>query len=354
MNIRKNLSLAVGAGISLVLIAVAAIFLVRFALRYNAVTRDLRAQQERLQRLNDRRPYPSEENIRQLESNRSKLAAILRRTQTDLSRGQYEPPALEPARFSQELRGMSERLNRVALARNIMPLPPSFGYGFDRYFKGIPPRKDEVPRLLLQVNAVESVCRALLEAGITEILKVERQEFEESTSPGVGAEMEMAGLAPRGPVEAVSGDRVAGRLSGRAMADPDGWFSWERVAVEFTARESGLWEALNGLARSEAFTVVVSATIVNENARPQVKTPDGEEPQRGMEGLAPAGYRPSARMVEDALPSGPGPGLEPGVAGRPPARPLKREERIVAGRDELIRVRLEADVYRFQPPSADN
>ena len=346
MNIRKNLSLAVSAGVTIVLIVVAAVFMVRFAISYGTVTWNLRTQQEKLQRLNDRRPYPSEENIRQLEANREALAAILRRTQEDLSRGQYEPPALEPARFSQELRGMSERLNRVAASRNIAPPPPSFGYGFEQYFKGVPPRKDEVPRLLLQVNAVESVCRALYEAGITEILKVERQNFEEAGAGG-GPETDMSGLAVRAPFEERGAGGFGGRLDGRPMADPDGLFSWERVAVEFTTRESGLWAALNGLARAGAYTVVNSLTIVNENARPAIKTQDGgEKATRGTEG-APVAYRPPSPPAGDAFP----PGMAPGAAGALPARPLKREERIVAGRDELLRVRVEADVYRFQAPT---
>lgn len=46
-----------------------------------------------------------------------------------------------------------------------------------------------------------------------------------------------------------------------------------------------------------------------------------------------------------------GPWTPEGALATPPLRPPTREERIVTGRDELIRVRMEADVYRFQPPS---
>jgi hypothetical protein len=46
--------------------------------------------------------------------------------------------------------------------------------------------------------------------------------------------------------------------------------------------------------------------------------------------------------------------LAPSEPGMPviPRRPPTREERIVAGRDEVLRVRIEAEVYRFEKTAA--
>jgi len=343
MNIRKNLGLVVSAAIAIPLIAVAVAFLVVFALRYAKVRGQLQSVQTRLEQLNRRRPFPNEENIRQLERNRAALDAEFRRTLSDMARGQFEPPPLEPARFSQELRGMGQRLARIAQTNNVAR-PPQFGYGFDRYFRGDLPRKDEMPRLLTQVNAVESVCSALFEAGIAEIVKVDRQVFEEQPGAGGAAVSEMTGVAVRMPVgmETAVGP---GGLPARALADPGGLFSWERVAVEFVTRESGLWNALNALGRSRAYAVVAGISVVNETAKPQISVEDDSEKSPAPPGGGPArpGFRPP--------PATPGGEMMPEPGARP-LRPPTREERIVTGRDELLKVRIEVDVFHFRSPAA--
>lgn len=349
MNIRKNLALVVSSAIAAPLIIAALVFLGIFAARYGKVRSELRATEKRLQELNRRKPFPSEENIRLLEKNREIMEAAFRRTMADLARGQYEPPALEPARFSQELREMNRRLTRLAQAQKVV-LPPQFGYGFDRYFKGDLPARGDMPRLLTQVNAVEKVCQALFEAGIAEITKVERQIFEEQNVPGAGGPAEFAGVAVRMPVVAESTSAGAGGLPAQLSADPAGLFTWERVVIEFTTRETGLWNALNALQGAQTFIVVSSLSIVNETAKPQIAIED--ETARGGSPTGTSGPRPGA---PSALP--PGSEMIPGAAGSgapptAPARPLTREERIVTGRDELLKVRLEAEVYRFQPPVA--
>ncbi len=343
MNIRKNIGLVVSAAIAFALIAVALAFLIVFALRYGKVRGILQTTQTRLEQLNRRRPFPNEENIRQLERNRTQLDAYFRRTLEDMSHGQYEPPRLEPARFSQQLRGMSQRLARIAQTNNVVR-PPQFGYGFDRYFRGDLPRKDEMPRLLTQVNAVENVCGALFEAGIAEITKVDRQVFEEQPGAGGMGTPEMTGIAVRMPVgmETTVGP---GGLPARALADPDGLFSWERVAVEFLTRESGLWNALNALNRSRTFASVISISVVNETAKPQVAVEEDGEKKPGVPGAGDgrSGFRPPPAAPGGEMMTGP---------GTLPLRPPTREERIVIGRDELLKVRLEVDVYRFLSPAA--
>lgn len=348
MNIRKNLALVVSAAIATPLIIAALVFLGIFAARYGKVRSELSATEKRLQELNRRKPFPSEENIRLLEKNRDVMDAAFRRAMEDLARGQYEPPALEPARFSQELREMNRRLTRIAQAHNVAR-PPQFGYGFDRYFKGDLPARGDMPRLLTQVNAVESVCQALFEAGIAEITKVERQVFEEQNVAGTGGPAEFAGVAVRMPVVAESASAGGGSLPAQQSADPGGLFTWERVVVEFTTRELGLWNALNALQRSPTFIVVSSLSIINETAKPQIAIEDeaeraGKTASSASRPGAPTALPPGSEMIPGAA--------APGAPAAAPARPPSREERIVTGRDELLKVRLEAEVYRFQPPAA--
>ncbi len=340
MNIRRNLSLVVGLIITLVLIAAATFFLVRYAVRYYQVTRDLAAEQGRLDQLNRRSPFPNEENIRRLEENSAKLDSAFRKLVSELSRNQYEPPPIEPARFPQELRRMNERLRALAQTGGVT-LPAAFAYGFDRYFKGELPRKDEVPRLLTQLNAVESVCRALFEAGIGEVAKIERQTFEQATASSPAGETGAMGsyVALR---EAVGSSRDG--LSGEEGRDTSGLFAWERVAVEFVTKEAGLWAALNGLARLPAFVAVSSITVTNETPRPPLKTParEGETPAGIVRGPV-APVAPMARMT----PAEAEMGIPFGATGTGQKQPVTREERIVAGRDEVLRVRIQADVLRF-------
>jgi cell division protein FtsB len=352
--LRKYLSLVVSAVVSLLLIASFGFFLGRYAVRYHRVTRELAEEQKRLDQLNRRKPFPNEENIRLLEVNREALGTTFRRLMGELSHGQYEPPPIEPARFPQELRRMNEGLRAMAQTGNVL-LPPGFAYGFDRYFKGELPRRDEVPRLLTQLKAVEIVCAVLFEAGIVEILKVERQAFEQGSSPTAagetaGARSYAALVESGGPPSETRG----GGLSAEAGRDPGGLFTWERVAVEFVTREAGLWTALNGLMRQRAFTVISQITVTNETPRPPLKIPGSEEappgpgsrPLLAQAGVPPGRHRrPVWENEAELAPSEPG---MPVIPRRPPTR----EERIVAGRDEVLRVRIEAEVYRFEKTAA--
>ena len=236
---------------------------------------------------------------------------------------------------------MSERLRPIAQSSNVK-IPEQFAYGFDRYFKGELPRREEVRRLLIQVNAVENVCRALFEGGIAEITKVERQMFDQQSATAAGP-VEGGGLALLlgRPTTEIVQESALGTEVGR---DPDDLFTWERVTVEFSTKEAALWQAINRLLSASAFIVINRLTVTNPTPRPELKRTEGDN-RSGSTELP-------IRRVSSSLPSTVPPARE--VAGLPGERgegrvalPPTREERIVAGRDEVLQVRVEVAVFRF-------
>ena len=321
MNLLKYKGLLVGGAIVLVLVLASIGGLVRFQSIYSKAARELKAANDKLDRLNRRNPFPADENVTVIQQNRDALNAFLASLQQDFRAGQVAEETMEPARFANLLEKNIRDLSAKA-ATTATKLPERFALGFGRYVAGELPAAEDIPRLVVQTRTIAAVCDVLLEARVGELVSVERTPFE-----GHGAEG-----APKVDIRsALAGtpDAPTTQLLSLPLppAQSNELYVAERLAVTFLAREHSAWEVLNALARSPLFAVVEHVEISNE-ANP--KTPVANRP----DGRAAAGLPP---MVA--------PGAPPPVAGAPIIYPT-REERVLAGR-ENVRVGLVIDVYRF-------
>jgi len=196
-------------------------------------------------------------------------------------------------------------------------LPVDFAFGFQRYAAGILPAEPDLDRLVDQLYSVASLCGVLYEAGIGELVSIERTVFEKDAQ-AVPAVEEDYGRRRRSQTET-----EAAVVSTDLVVDPDGLFSKERYVVTYRAQDEANWKVLERLSRGAPFTVVTKVEIAN-SARPAVVPPKAE--------------------------GAPDPASRPGAPGAPASREepavLPRELRVVAGQ-ELALVRLEIEVYRF-------
>jgi hypothetical protein len=346
MNIRKYMVLMVSGTVTAVLAGVLGFFLYRSASDYSSVNAELEANTRELNQLGNRMPFPNEENVAQAAKNLERIEAYFGSTMEFFLKGQYTPPAIEPARFPQFLSRAILSMNQLASSNNVA-VPQPFYYGFDRYSKGQPPATGAPPRLCRQVHVTETLVRALCAARIRDIVSIERHAFEDETPPVAGAEGQ--------PEAGVTG------VAAGYYRDPAGLFEKERLSLVFNAKESSVWEILNALPKLPTFCVASDLDMWNEMARPVMINPaDGSRRAGAPEAGDPGGLRPPG------LPAGLPPGFPAGLpAGIPsatpdsagsaavPTRPLKHEERIVAGRTEVLKVRLDVDFYTFHKPGAD-
>ncbi|MFH0909209.1 MAG: Amuc_1100 family pilus-like protein [bacterium] len=316
MNWRKNMMLVVGGGICLVLFIISGYFLVKFRADYMKVSAKVKVAQTRLDQLNQRDPFPSDANVGLAQTNLVKLHAYFKDLMDNLQREQGDVEPIEAADFAPLLEKAKQRLQKRALEAGVK-MPDRFGLGFDRYARGDLPSTDAIPRLVVQMKAVEAVLIQLFDARVSEILAMERDVFEAPS----GAAEEAAGASRRRGRGASAEAPLAKALQGLPPLETNELYSAERIYVSLTARESSVWQLLNSLAMTRPFIMVSDVKILNPL----------DLAKRG-----PAA--PVAKPVSGAV-------AAPGVAGiKPPV--VDREDRVVAGR-EPVKVDLVLEVYRF-------
>ncbi len=340
MKLRLYLSVLIVGAVAAVAAIVLAVGLIRLSSSYRQVQASLDETDRALKQLASRRPFPNEENVALAATNRVKIESFFATVLDRFSKNQYEPPEIEPARFPQLLQRAIASMNRAALSNNVAIPPDRFMYGFDRYERGQPPRKQDIPRLARQLHGIETITRAICAAKIRELIAVERHVFEDEgpRAPGVDE-----GVTPPPQTPAAAGYKE----------DPHKLFVRERFLFEFRARESSIWEILDTLPRLPVFCVVSGIELENEAPRPVAVNPaDGQRIVPGGEagGTPPAelpvparaGVQPRGPEVVEVVPATP---------SRP--RPLKHEERTVAGLAETVKVRLAVDLYTFRRPEGE-
>lgn len=314
MNWRKNIVLVVGGGIALLLLVAVVILLLRFQGQYRTASGELASAVARLQQLNNRDPFPSPENIAVMQENLKAVQASAVALNDTLQRGQLAPEAIEPAEFAPLLERVSKRLGARAAEGGVV-LPDKFTYAFARYAAGELPAPAAIPRLVVQLKAIDAVCSLLFQARISELVSIDREVFEAGEA---SAETEET-IDPRRQ-RRVAAAAAAPTATAVQLPPPEtnDLYGVERLTITFAARETAAWDALNALARSPLFLAVVDVRVENTAA---------------VAGNIGKKQPPGALGGEQAAAAG--------LAHYP-----SHDERVVAGR-EPVRVSLVLDLYRF-------
>jgi len=312
----KNILLIVAGAVGLAVLGLAGFLLYRGVSRFGSVERTLREAVSELKDYYARDPFPSPGNIDREETNVVVLTEWYDTLLGDLSRGQIEPVEKSPSKFMTTY----GKTKNALLKRGGSAVPAGFAFGFDRYaVSGVPPAPDDVPRLTQQLTIVESVCGVLFDAGVSELVSVRREEFEDTlVSAGSGPRPSGRFSAPSEP------ERKGGTLRQPGVIGPRDLYATFHFEFELAAHEKNLLDALNRLARHPLFIVVTDVEIAKV---------------RGGTG----------GREEAAEPAGREPGLVSSGEGRARAAGSRRE-RLMYG-EELerpLRVKLALDVYQFR------
>lgn len=314
MNWRKYTTLIVGCSISLVVLGAGVFFLVKYQGDYQKTKDQLKSSRDQLDRLNRRDPFPSQDNIDVQQQNLDAISAAFSNLVTALGKGQIEPEPLEPAGFAPMLEELVRGFYRKA-GDNGIKLPESMNLGFARYAAGDLPAREAIPRLIVQLKTIRSICEILFNARISELKGVERELFDaaEQQEPNISESERRSTRRNAGRTTVTSTSQSI--IQSYPLVPSNALYSVERIAVTFSARESVVWDVLNALSRGTDFMVVSDIQISNP-LEPSGKAAPAPAPAAAVGGTA-------ARVI---YPS--------------------HEERIVAGR-ENVDVQLVIDAYRF-------
>lgn len=318
MQSRRKLLIIIVASILALLLVGAATLLVRGFIQLQEVETNLQSASETLTSLYDQNPFPSGGNLRIERENIKSIGNDLFGLQQALGAGQVEPMAQSPAKCITQF--WETRNSLLARAGTAVKVDKAFDFGFGRHMKGDLPSIQDVPRLTQQLKIVETLCDILYASKVSAIAGIFRQEFESDASSVVAAAKPVSVLAPakegsdiilKNTADATAGLIPAGQLYG----------CW-RFVLQFSARESALMKVLNGLSSSPMFVVVTRMEINGDE-----KVFDRKE----AESLASkSSESPGGTGAKEAVKS--------------------RDGRIVCGRDALLNVKLELEVYQFLKP----
>jgi stress-induced morphogen len=322
MKSRKKMWLAAGAALAVILLAGALLLLYRTWNDWRRTGAQLDASQRELRRLFGMNPFPSQRNIDSEKKNLAALRTELAKLQKALREGEIKPVPQSPSAFNAQFWSVQKDLLAEAKARNVM-VPDNYSFGFQRHMEGVFADHQDVPRLTQQLLMVQELCRLLYNAKITELKSIVRQEFEggDVAAPARGA------ANADNPVVKDAGLIPEGRLSGQL-----------HFTFRFTARSSALREALNQIARHRMIMAVTRCEIAGEDwhaLAPRAATPEKKEKTT-------AAPRPIAKILGRTTPA-------PEAAPEKPEGPLPRDQRMVCGREVLLDVILDLDVYNFRP-----
>lgn len=332
---RKHMPLYVGGAVSLVLLLGAGALLFMQQGAYTEKNGSMESVGQKLKRLTDRKPFPSAANVEMLDEQLEVYTSYQEDLFARMREGQETVGTVDQDRFRKLLAENLMKLIREARAKSVA-IPVQFPFGFHRYVAGSLPDPDEMPRLMSQMQGVSQICHILYDAGISELLGVERTEFEKAAQADLNAEGDQP-VRGRGRGRGREEAKEEAAADAKALyTDPDGLFTREHYVVRFRGKDAAIQQVLDRLATGAPFTVVTRMDLVNPN-RPVV-------------------------AVQPETPLPPGPPQEFGWSAAPlPApdagapkdnEPLPRDLRVVAGR-EIPEVRLEIDMYRFMEPVRD-
>lgn len=306
---RKVLIISVAVALSLLFLGAVAL-VVRGFLQFSEVETSLQGSKESLESLYVRNPFPSSENLKLERENLQTIKQELMDLQSAMGAEQIEPAEQSPAKFITQFWETQKSL--LAKAGGVIKVDKNFDFGFGRHMKGDLPAQQDIKRLTQQLKIVEALCNVLYTCKISALGGIARQEFESGTTaiatpkPRVG---NSADISLKNIVDPLAGVIPEGKLYGR----------WH-FALSFSGREAAVMNVLNNLANSSLFVVVTSLDIKGDEKLFDHKEVDA----------APG------KTTEEAVPA--------------KDAPKPRDYRVVCGRDAVLNVKLELDVYQFAKP----
>jgi hypothetical protein len=325
---RKHMPLLVGGAVVLVLACALFYLLYSTHVRYADGAAQLSTAQSSLQRLSSRPIFPSDANVQTMGKQLEIYQDYLDGLYDSMREGQRPAKPVDRDGFRKMLEEGLGNLMREAQSKSVA-IAPDFAFGVQRYIAGTPPAEEDLPRLVDQFSSIGELCRILFEAGIGELVSVDRAVFEKDAQVAP-AEEEYGRRSSRNRPETETA-----APSAELFKDPDGLFTKEHYVLTYRAQDAANWKVLDRLSHAAPFVVVTRMEIANP-ARPTVVPPKSEEKT--------AAAAPTPVSTAGWKSAGTETAVEPGAKEEPEILP--RELRIVAGQ-ELPNVRLELDLYRF-------
>ncbi len=291
---------------------------------YAEVSETYDTQVQRLQKLQNRRPFPSDENNAKMRALSAEYRAEYDQLVQAFSRMQRPLEAITPQTFQDRLRDYVSAVNAAA-KQNGVALNEDFYLGFDQYRNALP-TSEAAPALARELDAIRFVVDSLITSKVREIKGIKRDLLtEEGARPA-------ATPAPRPGAPAAP----------KPAPTPASLISTSAFNIIFIADQGRFRQALNTIVSAPQFFVIRSLNVQNEKLEGPSQNPEtpGEAPAAGS---APAASGDPLAALLAAPAAGATDGASPAAAAS--------SMRLLVGR-ELLTVGARIEILNFIPPTA--
>jgi len=245
--VQKNPFLTAFLGGTLVVAAGAAYFSFSAFTKFEEVTAQYDAAVSRLHGLQNKVPFPSEENLKAFalltdayEAKFDELLGVIAKRQTPL-----EP--VSPQVFQDNLRAVVSSVRDLA-KENAVELPEGFYLGFDQYSATLP-SDAAAPLLAAQLAGVQSMITDLIKLKVNAITSISRVPLAIES-----------GASRKEPAPEQRNDKKKKANEGKS-AEPI--IVSSPVDIGFRAEQGKVRQALNGIVTADRFFIIRSITMRN-------------------------------------------------------------------------------------------
>jgi hypothetical protein len=206
----------------------------------------------KLHGLQNKVPFPSEANLKTIQSGLDDYAARVARLRAQLAKMEVPLDAtVTPQQFQDGLRAAVNDIRERAAANNVK-LPENFYFGFDQYQTQVP-SDTAAPYLNRELGVIKTLVGHLVDLKVSSVNSLRRS-----------------------PLPQESGSAPAGGAGKDKQAPPDRVFEKFPFEISFTAEQSKFRVAFNSLLGSNQFLLVRSLNLQNSSQQaPSKAAPDG-------------------------------------------------------------------------------
>lgn len=207
---------------------------------YDETRSDYETKVAELNKLENLKPYPEAENLKQFDARKKEHAAVIDELHKNLATAQIPVEPLSREQFQDKLREAVTRITTKAKESGVgMPTP--FYLGMEKY-QTEPPLPEAAPALGRQIKALEFVLNKMIEGGFTAITKFDRETLPEEEGKGKkDKEPAKPGALPK---------------------SAKGLVAYRSIQLEFTAEQSRFRTFLNAMVTEKSQFFVPRLVVV--------------------------------------------------------------------------------------------
>lgn len=214
---------------------------------YATAAESYEAAVAKLHTLQNKVPFPSQENLKAMQANIEGYAARISALQAQLAAMEIPlDESVTPQQFQDGLRTAVNDLRKSAEGNGVK-IPENFYFGFDQYQSQVP-TDQAAPALYRQFRVIQALVSRLVDFKVASIDAVVRPPIAEESGP-----------RPAAPAQPNKTD------SGKPGAAPAAGFTRMPFDVSFTADPSKVRVAYNSLLAPEQFLIIRSVSLQNSS-----------------------------------------------------------------------------------------